>query len=165
MKNTTTISIDLAKNVFQVAVFNKYGKLKSNEAMNGKKMVLLVAQHPEASICMEACGSAHHWGRRFSKEGHEVKLVPAHIAAKYRNGNKNDANDVLAIYEAAKRPKTYFVSVRNLEQQDLAMQHKLRQGYVKQRTQLANRIRSHAPRGNAYGRQIQHRDTTPHRTQ
>ena len=55
MKNTTTISIDLAKNVFQVAVFNKYGKLKSNEAMNGKKMVLLVAQHPEASICMEAC--------------------------------------------------------------------------------------------------------------
>jgi len=141
MKNTTTISIDLAKNVFQVAVFNKHGKLKSNEAMNSKKMVLLVAQHPEASICMEACGSAHHWGRRFSKDGHEVKLVPAHIAAKYRNGNKNDANDVLAIYEAAKRPKTYFVYVRNLEQQDLAAQHKLRQGYVKQRTQLANRIR------------------------
>jgi hypothetical protein len=29
MRNTTTISIDLAKNVFQVAVFNKHGNLKS----------------------------------------------------------------------------------------------------------------------------------------
>ncbi len=141
MKKTTTISIDLAKNVFQVAVFNKHGKLKSNQKMNAKKMALFVAQHPEANICMEACGSAHHWGRGFLKEGHEVYLVPAHIAAKYRSGNKNDPNDVLAIYEAAQRPDTYFVAVRTLEQQDLACQHKLRQGYVKQRTQLANRIR------------------------
>ncbi len=141
MKNTTTICIDLAKEVFQVGVINKYGKLLSNQAVKAKKMALIVAQHPEAVICMEACGSAHYWGRRFGEAGHEVKLVPAHIAAKYRTGNKNDANDVLAIYEASKRPSTYFVSVRTLVQQDLAVQHKLRQGCVKQRTQLANRIR------------------------
>lgn len=141
MKNTTTISIDLAKTVFQVAVFNKYGKLKSNNKMNDKKMAIVVAQHPEASICMEACGSSHYWGRRFTKGGHKVYLVPAHIAAKYRSGNKNDSNDTLAIYEAAKRPGTYFVAVRTLEQQDLASQHKLRQGYMKQRNQTANRIR------------------------
>jgi transposase len=109
--------------------------------MTSKKMVISVAQHPEAVICMEACGSAHYWGRRFISEGHEVKLVPAHIAAKYRSGNKNDPNDALAIYEAANRAKTYFVAVKTLEQQDLAAQHKLRQGYVKQRTQLANRVR------------------------
>ncbi len=141
MKNTTTISIDLAKNVFQVAVFNKHGNLKSNQAMSSRKMALFVAQHPEANICMEACGSAHHWGRRFIQEGHAVYLVPAHIAAKYRSGNKNDPKDVLAIYAAAKRPDTYFVTVRTLEQQDLASQHKLRQGYIKQRNQVANRMR------------------------
>ena len=141
MKNTTTISIDLAKTVFQVAVFNKHGNLKSNQKMSEKKMAFLIAQHPEANICMEACGTAHYWGRRFIKDGHEVYLVPAQIAAKYRSGNKNDSNDALAIYEAAKRPDTHFVTVRSLEQQDLASQHKLRQGYVKQRTQLANRIR------------------------
>ncbi|MEW8313523.1 MAG: IS110 family transposase [Candidatus Thiodiazotropha endolucinida] len=144
MKNTTTISIDLAKNVFQVAVFNRHGKLKSNQKMSAKKLGLLVTRHPEANICMEACGSAHHWGRRFIKEGHEVYLVPAHIAAKYRSGNKNDPNDALAIYEAAKRPETHFVAVRTLAQQDLASQHKLRQGYMKQRTQLANRMRGFA---------------------
>lgn len=142
--STTTIVIDLAKTVFQVAVFTKYGKQKSNRAVNAKKMMEVIVQHPEARIFMEACGSAHYWGRRFKEMGHQVKLVPPHIAAKYRNGNKNDKNDTIAIYEAAKSPTTYFVAIRNLEQQDLATQHKLRQGYVKQRTQLANRIRGFA---------------------
>ena len=97
MKNSTTISIDLAKTVFQVALFNKYGVMKSNNKMSQVKMVQFIAQHPEAVICMEACGTAHYWGRRFQKNGHKVLLVPAHIAAKYRTGNKNDANDALAI--------------------------------------------------------------------
>ena len=141
MKNTTTISIDLAKEIFQVAVFSKHGKLLSNQAVKSQKMLEIIAQHPEANILMEACGSAHYWGRRFSKEGHEVYLVPAHIAAKYRSGNKNDANDTLAIYEASKRPNTYFVSVHTLEQQDLGTQHALRKGLMKERTQVANRIR------------------------
>jgi transposase len=141
MKDTTTISIDLAKTVFQVAVFNKFGKTVSNKALNAKKMVELVAQHPEAVICMEACSSAHYWGRRFTQMGHKVHLVPPHIAARYRNGNKNDKNDCIAIYEAAKSPSTHFVGIRSVEQQDLASLHTLRQGYVKQRTELANRIR------------------------
>ena len=144
MNNTTTITIDLAKEVFQVAVFNKFGKLIMNKAMSAKKMQQLVIQHPEACIYMEACGSAHYWGRRFTQQGRQAKLIPPHLVAKYRNGNKSDQNDTIAIYEAAKHPKVYFVSIRTLEQQDLATQHKLRDGYVKQRTQLANRIRGFA---------------------
>jgi transposase len=141
MNNTTTITIDLAKNVFQVAVFNKYGKPISNKAMNDKKMVQRVTQHPEAIIYMEACGSAHYWGRRFTQMGHKVYLIPPHVVAKVRTGNKNDKNDCLAIYAAAKSPSTHFVAIRSLEQQDLATLHTLRQGYVKQRTSMANRIR------------------------
>lgn len=144
MNNTTTIVIDLAKVVFQVGVFNKYEKQLSNKTMNAKKMQEVILHHPEAKIIMEACGTAHYWGRRFTAQGHNVQLVPPHIAAKYRNGNKNDKNDVVAIYEASKSTSTYFVSIRNLEQQDLATQHKLRDGYVKQRTQLSNRIRGFA---------------------
>lgn len=148
MKNTTTISIDLAKSIFQVAIFNKHGKLISNNAMCGQKMEQVIAQHPEANILMEACSSAHYWGRRFSKGHHAVHLVPAHIAAKYRSGNKNDPNDALAIYEASKRSNTYFVQVKTLEQQDLATQHSLRKGVMKQQTQIANRIRGF---GREYG--------------
>ena len=141
MNNVTTISIDLAKTVFQVAIFNKHGTLISNKAMSKDKMLKVIIQHPEANICMEACGSAHFWGRKFVNMGHKVLLIPPHIAAKYRTGNKNDKNDAEAIYVASKRPSTYFVAIRSLEQQDLAVQHKLRQGYMKQRTQVANRIR------------------------
>jgi transposase len=25
---------------------------------------------------MEACGSAHHWARELSAQGHEVRLIP-----------------------------------------------------------------------------------------
>ena len=50
MQNVTTISIDLAKTVFQVALFNKYGVQKSNNKMSQAKMVLFIAQHPEALI-------------------------------------------------------------------------------------------------------------------
>jgi transposase len=112
--------------------------------MSAKKMLHLVIQYPEACIYMEACGSAHYWGRRFIRQGQQAKLIPPHLVAKYRNGNKSDQNDTIAIYEAARNPKVYFVSIRTLEQQDLATQHKLRDGYVKQRTQLANRIRGFA---------------------
>ena len=141
MKNTTTIAIDLAKTIFQVAVFNKFGKQLSNKALSEQKMMALILQHPEAVICMEACGTAHYWGRRLTQMGHPVRLIPAHIVAKYRNGNKNDKNDTVAIYEANRSPTTYCVAIRTIEQQDLATLHKLRQGYVKQRTELANRMR------------------------
>jgi transposase len=144
MKKITTIVIDLAKQVFQVAVYNKHGVLKSNKAMNVKSMMRLVHQHPEAQIITEACGSAHHFARRFIQLGHDAYLIPPHICAKYRTGNKNDKNDTVAIYEAAKNQRTYFVSVRNLIQQDIALLHKLRKGHVGQRTKVANRIRGFA---------------------
>jgi len=144
MKNTTTIAIDLAKDVLQVAVFNRNGKPVVNKAISPKRIRGFILQYPEASIYMEACGSAHYWGRQFKQLGHQVQLIPPHLVAKYRSGNKNDKNDALAIFEASRNPSIYFVTIRTLEQQDLATQHKLRAGYVKQRTQLGNRIRGFA---------------------
>ena len=157
MNNTTTVTIDLAKDVFQIAVFNKYGKTLINKAISPKKVRQFISSHPEAVIYMEACGSAHYWGRQFKQLGHTVKLIPPHIVARYRNGNKNDKNDAFAIYEAAKNPNIFFVTIRTLEQQDLATQHKLRAGYIKQRTQLGNRIRGFAMEyGVKFPKGIQH---------
>jgi transposase len=144
MKKITTIVIDLAKKVFQVAVFNKHGVLKSNKALSQIKMMEVIHQHPEAQIITEACGSAHHFARRFKALGHDAYLIPPHICAKYRTGNKNDTNDTIAIYEASKNHRTHFVTVRNLTQQDIAVLQKVRAGYVKQRTKIANRIRGFA---------------------
>ncbi|MFV0448268.1 MAG: IS110 family transposase [Vibrio sp.] len=141
MNNLSTICIDLAKTVFQVALINKHGKLVSNQKVSQLKLISIVAQHPKAVVCMETCSTAHYWGRKFQQAGHKVLLVPAQIAAKYRSGNKNDPNDALAIYEASQRTNIHFVPVKTIEQQDLASLLTLREGYIKQRTQLSNRIR------------------------
>lgn len=144
MNKNTTISIDLAKEVFQVAVFNRAGKSALNKEVSAQKMCAIIDQHPGADIFMEACGTAHHWARRFTQQGHKVGLIPPHIAAKYRVGNKNDRNDANAIYEASKSPQLHCVQIRTLEQQDIATLHKYRQGYKKERNQIANRMRGFA---------------------
>lgn len=44
MTNTTTIAIDLAKDVFQVAVFNRNCKPVVNKAINPKSIARFIAQ-------------------------------------------------------------------------------------------------------------------------
>ncbi len=141
MSNHTTISIDLAKTIFQVAIFSKSGKLQLNKKVNRKNMCKLISKYPNATIVMESCGTSHYWGRYFANRGHHVRLIPAQIAAKFRVGNKNDSNDAIAIYEASKHPNTHSVSVKTLEQQDIATLHRHREGLKKQTLQISNRIR------------------------
>jgi transposase len=51
---------------------------------------------------MEACGSAHHWGREIQSLGHHVSLLPPAHVARYRQGNKTDRADAKALLEAAR---------------------------------------------------------------
>ncbi len=90
---------------------------------------------------MEACGSANHWARRFLAQGHQVKLISPQLVKTYLKSHKNDARDAEAICEAASRENMVFVHPKNLKQQDIQSAHRIRQGYVEQRTELANRIR------------------------
>lgn len=144
MNQCNTISIDLAKSVFQVAVFNRHGKCILNQAMPKKKMLKVISQHPGSTICIEACAASHYWGRTFQNNGHKVKMIPPQKVKPYRSGNKNDANDAIAIYEASLRSDIHVVSVKTLEQQDVAMLLSLRQSYIKQRTAVSLRIRGYA---------------------
>ena len=143
MNKNITITIDLAKTIFQVAVFNKSGNVTLNKAVNEKNMRKLVEKYPEADIYMEACGSSHYWGRYFQKLGHFVGLLPAQIVAKFRTGNKSDKNDVLAIYEVSqsKNNNIHLIPILTLEQQDISIMHTYREGCKKQRNQIASRIR------------------------
>lgn len=59
MSNNITISIDLAKDIFQLATFNRTGKALSNKKMKADKMRKVVNEYINATILMEACGSAH----------------------------------------------------------------------------------------------------------
>jgi len=99
--------------------------------------------HPRCVVAMEACGSAHHWGRLIAGFGHEVRLVPPVYAKQYVKRHKNDAADAEAIAEAASRPTMRFVTVKSQTQQTQAMAYRTRDMLVRQRTQLVNALRGH----------------------
>jgi transposase len=78
MQNDTRIAVDLAKAVFEIALSDRPGKVARRERLPRAHFLTFVAQHPAANIVMEACGSAHYWGRRIELLGHQVTLLPPH---------------------------------------------------------------------------------------
>ena len=92
---------------------------------------------------MEACATAHWWGRAIELLGNEVRLVPPVYVKPFVRRQKNDAADAEAIAEAASRPSMRFVAVKTEEQQAQAMLFRTRNLLVRQRTQLVNALRGH----------------------
>jgi transposase len=70
-----------------------------------------------------------------------VKLMAPKFVAPYRKSDKNDGNDAEAVCEAVGRPSMRFVPVKSAEQQALLTMHRVRQGFVVERTALINRLR------------------------
>ena len=138
----TTVGVDLAKNVFQVHGVDDHGHVVLRKALKRSQVMTFFAQLPVCLIGMEACGSAHHWARRFQDQGHTVRLMAPQFVKPYVKTNKNDAADAEAICEAVQRPSMRFVAVKTAEQQAVLSLHRARQGFVKARTATANQIRS-----------------------
>jgi transposase len=88
----TTIAVDLAKSVFQVAVSHRPGHLDEERRLSRARLLPFFAQRPPATIVFEACGSAHYWARQFQPFGHTVRLLPAHDVPPYVRGNSTNAN-------------------------------------------------------------------------
>ncbi len=66
---------------------------------------------------MEACGTAHHWGRLMQEKGHRVVLLHPRYVRPYRRRNKTDRNDCDAILEAARCQDIRPVPVKTAQQQ------------------------------------------------
>lgn len=141
MNDVTTVGIDLAKSVFSLHGVNASGAVVLRRSVSRAKLCELVAQLPPCLIGMEACGGAHEWARRFHRLGHTVKLMAAKFVSAYRKSGKNDGNDAQAICEAVSRPSMRFVAVKSCEQQAVLSVHRVRSGYVQERTAHLNRLR------------------------
>ena len=141
MKQVTTVGIDLAKNVFTLHDVDAAGNTVLRKTVRREKVMELVAALPPCLIGMEACTGAHEWARRFSAYGHRVGIMMARFVAPYRKSSKNDSNDAEAICEAVSRPNMRFVPVKSAEQQAILSLHRVRQGFIEQRTATLNRIR------------------------
>jgi transposase len=137
------VGVDLAKNVYQLHGVDRSGKtiLKRRLKRHQWLKVLLDKTEPGCVIGMEACASAHHWGRELQSRGYTVKLIPPQFVKPYVKSNKNDARDAEAICEAMSRPNMRFVTVKTVEQQDIQATHRVREELKVRRTAKANQIR------------------------
>ncbi len=137
----TTLGIDLAKNVFQLHGADARGRAVLSRRVKRSQLLDAVASLPPCVIGMEACGSAHHWGRAFEQLGHTVKLMSPKYVQPYVKTNKNDGRDAEAICEAVSRPTMRFISIKTVEQADMQALHRTRSLLVKHRTAVMNQIR------------------------
>jgi transposase len=55
----TTIAVDIAKSVFQVAVSSRRGSIETERRLSRDRVLTYFAQQPPAKVLLEACGSAH----------------------------------------------------------------------------------------------------------
>ena len=92
---------------------------------------------------MEACSGAHHWARALTRLGHDVRIMPAGFVRPFRKSvtAKNDANDAEAICTAVRQANMRFVTVKTVEQQAWLSLHRIRQGFIEERTATINRLR------------------------
>lgn len=137
----TTIGVDLAKNVFCVHGVDCHGKTVLHRELTRAKMKAFFANRPACVVGMEACGSAHYWGRELQALGHTVRLMAPQFVRPYRKNEKNDGNDAEAICEAVARPNMRFVPLKSVEQQAVLAIHAARALLVGSRTALANQMR------------------------
>ena len=118
MSNITVLGIDIAKDVFQLCGLNQANKVQFNQSVKRRYLLQTVLRYEGAVIAMEACGSAHYWGRLFRDHGYKVLLIPAQFVKSFSRGNKTDALDALAIAESSSRPGLHCVPIKTEEQQD-----------------------------------------------
>ena len=143
MSEVSTIGLDIAKSVFQVHGVDVAGSVVIRKRVSRAKMLEFFGELPRCLVGIEACPSAHHWGRELQALGHTVRLIPPNYVKAYLKRSKNDANDAAAICEAVTRPSMRFVPIKTKEQQTALMLHRTRQLLVRQRTMLSNALRGH----------------------
>jgi len=140
MKHCKLLSVDLAKNVFQICCLDQNNQEQYNKKARRNKLLETVLQKNPKAIVMESCYSATYWGRLFQKHGFEVKLIPPQHVKPFVKGNKNDHHDALAIAEASMRPHVHFVPVKNETQQEIQILHRIRARYKQERTKRGKNI-------------------------
>ena len=74
------VGLDLAKNALQVHAVDARGEIVVARKLTRGRLVAFFAELPRCLVAMEACSSAHHWGRQLMALGFEVRLIPpAHV--------------------------------------------------------------------------------------
>jgi hypothetical protein len=137
----TTIAVDVAKSVLEVAVSDRPGRVCERRRLSRARFLPFLLNRPPATVVFEACGSAHHWGRQVQQLGHHVVLLPPHATRGYVPRNKTDQTDTKGLLEAFRNEDIHSVPVKSVAQQSLTALHRLRSTWIATRTARLNTVR------------------------
>jgi transposase len=136
----TTIAVDLAKSVFQVAVSQHPGRVDEERRLSRDRLLEFFAQRPPATVLMES-GSAHYWARQLQPFGHAGRLLAPHDIRPHVRRNKTDRTDAEGLLEANRNEEIHAVPVKSVAHQAIASLHCLRSTWLATRTSRLNTIR------------------------
>jgi hypothetical protein len=146
----TTVGIDLAKHVFAICVLDGHGAVIDRKVLRRAAFERwaesLSGPCGTRVVAMEACGSAHHWGRPLAARGHAVRPMAAELVVPFSKGGNNDGNDAEAIAIAARQPTMRFVPVKTVEQQAILAWRRMPQGWIEAHRAAEPRARAAAGR-------------------
>ncbi len=141
MTHSTTVGVDLAKNVIQVSVVSVRGKELLNRSLTRRKFAEFLGKQKPSLVAFEACATSHYWARAAQRHGHVARIIPAKAVAPFRQGHKTDSNDALAVAEAARRPNIKEAPMKTIDQQGMQAIQRSRDLLVQESTALSNHMR------------------------
>jgi transposase len=140
--DATTIAVDLAKDVFEVACAASSGRICGRRRLNRQQFQrFLSGLSAGVEVVMEACGTAHYWGRQCQRLGLVPVLLPTQYVRPYVRRNKTDRTDAEALIEARRCAGILPVPVKTADQQALQSLHRVRAQWQTARTARMNVIR------------------------
>ena len=137
----TTVAVGLSMTVFEVGIADRQWRLVERRRLNRKQFGRFLADQPPSHVVMEACGTAHHWGRVAQSHGHHVTLLPVRYVKPYLRGNKTDRTDVDALLDAVRTGAIPPVHVKTVAQQEIVALHRIRDQWMATRTARVNALR------------------------
>ncbi|HEU4475110.1 MAG TPA: IS110 family transposase [Methyloceanibacter sp.] len=140
MHKVTTIAVDIAKRTFSLYWVNlETGEIGAKALTRAKFEEFMRTREP-GRVVLETGGSAHHWARWLSRQGHEVRLIAAQHVRPFVRTNKTDGADARAIWEAASRPEVKWVAVKSEASQAVLGLHRMREQLKQMRRMQSNQL-------------------------
>ncbi len=137
----TTFAVDIAKNVFEIAVSHEPGIVREYHRVTRAKFVEFFAKQESETVVMEACSSGHFWARELEKLGHRALLLPPHAVRPYVQRNKTDRADSKGLLEASRNKDIRPVPVKTIPQHTVTALHRMRSTWLETRTSRINTLR------------------------
>ncbi len=136
------VAVDLAKDVFEIAWTTAVGHVEGRQRLTRPQFERFLRELPAGTeLVMEACSSAHHWGRLCHCLGVVPMLLPSQYVRPYVRRNKTDRSDAEALLEARRCRGIASVPVKTADQQALQSLHRVRTQWQTARTARLNVIR------------------------